>query len=144
MTNELLYTTGYKYRLEKDFFWRLPDALTPDSQFETDHIAIYDFGVLHIKAGFAWDGATNAIDTKSVMRGALVHDALYKAIRAGFSEHMDKSKESVRTASDALFREICLLDGMCKIRAAYMFDAVRIFGAKAAEVRKVSRLSFDR
>lgn len=142
MTNELLYTTGYKYRLEQDFFWLMPDSLTPEKTFESDHITIFDFSVLQIKAGFAWDGATNAIDTKSVMRGALIHDALYKAIRSGFAEHLGRDKEIIRKEADKIFRDICLLDGMSKIRAAYMFDAVRIFGAKAAEPRKVFRLQF--
>ena len=142
MTNELLYTTGYKYRLEQDFFWLLPDSLTPEKPFEIDHISIFDFGVMQIKRGFAWDGATNAIDTKSVMRGALVHDALYKSIRCGFAAHLGESVEKVRAMADGVFREICLLDRMSKIRAAYMFDAIRIFGAKAAEPRKVFRLQF--
>ena len=61
------------------------------------------------------------------MRGSLVHDALYQLIRE------KKIKEDQRKRADEILREICLEDGMSKIRAWWVFWGVYLFGSGAAK-----------
>jgi len=78
---------------------------------------------LTIHEGYAWDGASGpTIDTKSFMRGSLVHDALYQLIST-----KKLGKEHRRDADKVLYR-ICREDGMSWFRAKYVYYAVRKFG----------------
>jgi hypothetical protein len=77
---------------------------------------------LCILAGYRWDGATYAWDTKETMRASLVHDALYQAIR------MRALPLVYRAKADELFLHILQADGVSYIRAVYMYAAVRLCG----------------
>jgi hypothetical protein len=137
VTNEIRFTTGYKYVLQSIFIMALPDGFQTAHGFDSQHVKITKDGLLVILAGFAWDGATNAIDTKSVMRSALVHDALYYALRQGFK------LERGRELADKLFREMSIADRMSKARAWWQFVAVRKFGAASASMpRRVEVLTY--
>ena len=81
-------------------------------------------GLLIISAGYAWDGPSGiTIDTKSFMRGSLFHDAVYQLLREGKLIIPDGRK-----LADKLLRAICIEDGMWKIRAWWVYRAVRMFG----------------
>ena len=80
-------------------------------------------GVLTIKRNYAWDGASGPVfDTRRIMRGSLVHDALYQLMR---EEHLP---QKVRDNADWLLREICIEDGMPKFNADLVYLAVDLFG----------------
>jgi hypothetical protein len=84
-------------------------------------------GLLTLRKGYAWDGPSGpTIDTPSFMRGSLVHDALYQLMREELipPEH--------REYADTLLREICLEDGMSRIRAWWVYQGVRLGGASSA------------
>jgi hypothetical protein len=84
-------------------------------------------GFLHIKAGYCWDGPSGpTIDTENFMRGSLIHDALYQLMREG------KISLSYRRRADELLREICLKDGMSRLRAWWVYWGVRLFARFAA------------
>lgn len=78
---------------------------------------------LVINRGYAWDGASGAFDTKSIMDASLIHDALYQLIREGKLD-----KYIYRKVADRVLYHRCRLDGMGWIRAQYVYLAVRIFG----------------
>ena len=61
------------------------------------------------------------------MRGSLVHDALYQLMRQG---HLDP--EEHREIADEELRRICQEDGMSAIRAWWVYQGVRLGGAKSA------------
>ena len=85
-------------------------------------------GELRIFAGYVWDGPSGpTIDTPDFMRASLVHDALYQLIRLGFVD------DDQRICADKLMRKQCLKDGMSRIRAWWVYWAVRRFGSKAAK-----------
>jgi hypothetical protein len=91
-------------------------------------LEISETGVLTIHPGYAWDGASSvAIDTRNFMRGSLVHDALYQLMREG------KIAQDQRKRADQILRAICLQDGMSKIRAWWVYRAVRIGAVKSAK-----------
>lgn len=127
---KIYYKKGYKYKLEEDFKIQL--GFKPQLTIFIEHpFMIFEDGFLTIKKGYSWDGASCAIDTKTFMRGALVHDVLYQLIREGFLLKED------RKACDKELIRICSLDGMCGLRRAYVYRAVRIFGKWAVKPRKV-------
>ncbi len=91
-----------------------------DSGIETDFIDLSAEGLLTIKKGYAWDGPSGpTIDTKSFMRGSLVHDALYQLMR---NEYLPAA---CREDADQELHRICREDGMCRFRAWYVLLGVR-------------------
>lgn len=93
-------------------------------------------GVLDIADGYAWDGPSGiTIDTKSFMRGSLIHDALYQLLREtglglGHNRH-----DIRRHQADLVLRDICLEDGMWVWRAKWVYRGVRLGGGPSAETK---------
>ena len=86
---------------------------------------------LIIKKGYTWDGPSGpTIDTDTFMRGSLVHDALYQLIREGYLP------QGVKSWADRRLRKICLEDGMSRIRAAYVYRSVELFGHSSCNPEK--------
>jgi len=130
--NQITYKKidGYKFQL-KEIYHILTkikleeDISTPD---KFPFIRLGKRGLLSIYNGYAWDGASGpAINNKTIIRGSLVHDALYQLIRSG------KLNKSHRKYADEIFRDICLEDGMSKIRAYWVYWAVRLFAGFAVK-----------
>ncbi len=117
----------YKYQLMRDYTIDVEiDDLGED--VDTNFIALTTAGVLTVKNRYAWDGPSGpTIDTRSFMRGSLVHDALYQLMRG---KYLDYKKH--RKYADELLKNICLKDGMLKFRAWYVYKIVRMFGEKNA------------
>jgi hypothetical protein len=114
---------GWKYMLTEEF----SVFVGLSKELHTDYIILSD-GILIIRKGYSWDGASGGCwDTKTVMRGSLVHDALYQLLRLGLLQ------PGYRKIADRLLRMICLEDGMNRFRAAYIYWAVRIFAGYAAK-----------
>ena len=121
----------YKYELLEDAIFVTPIRTESGSYVERDEssrwLVLRPEGELLILEGYAWDGASGpAMDTKSIMRGALVHDGLYQLMREG------GLPLSYRKTADKLLRKMCREDGMMRIRAWWVYLAVRIFGKEAA------------
>jgi hypothetical protein len=110
----------YKYRLLEDEKTVLSHAFG-DYDINVDFMTL-SAGVLILKKGYAWDGASGpAFDTKTIMRGSLVHDALCQLIWLG------ELPESRQIDADKELRKICLEDGMSKLRAWWVYTAVRLY-----------------
>lgn len=125
MTVKIRYRKGYKYQLVEDYFHQTGiTGYTVHDEF----IQLTTTGMLSISAGYAWDGPSGpAIDTKSFLRGSLVHDALYQLIRD------QKINESHRLDADHILYDTCRADGMNMVRAYMVKKAVNWFGGSAAE-----------
>jgi hypothetical protein len=116
----------YKYQLMQDYTINID--IQPDKIIDTNFIALTTAGALTIKNRYAWDGPSGpTIDTKSFMRGSLVHDALYQLMREKYLDY-----KIHRKYADDLLKKICLDDGMCRLRAWYVYQAVRLFAEKNA------------
>ncbi|HHX8347133.1 TPA: DUF1353 domain-containing protein [Vibrio diabolicus] len=112
----------YKYTLhsEEKIETRISVSQVCDSPF----LSLSKQGVLTIKKGYAWDGASGpALDTKNIMKASLVHDALYQLMRE------EVLPQSTRKHADMLLREICLEKGMSSFRATYIYYGVRVVGS---------------
>lgn len=124
------YKSGYKYQLYDDYEVCIPEL--SGEYLSTNYIGIHLDGRFVVAKGYAWDGPSGiAIDTKNFMRGSLVHDALYQLIREGGLPQT----EAMRELADKILRHICLEDGMSRIRAWWIYRAVRMFGGWAASPR---------
>lgn len=119
--DNIYYKSGYKYQLAHSYW--IDTHIFPNKDFNHDFLIIEKDGHLQILEGYAWDGPSGpTIDTKTFMRGSLVHDALYQLMALGV---IDKS---MRFAADALLKKICLEDDMNPFRAWYVEKAVNVFG----------------
>lgn len=120
------YKKGYKYKLAEDF--KIKIMYNPRIEIDLFLIKLDLEGNLFIKKGYAWDGPSGpTIDTKTFMRGSLVHDVLYQLMRMKLIplEH--------RILADKELKDICRKDGMNYFRVWYVFKGVRMFGEKSAE-----------
>lgn len=109
----------WKYKLENNV--SVATSIVIDKTHIGEYIEIGVFGAMLIKAGYCWDGASSiAKDTKTIMRGSLIHDALYQLMREGVLP------QSARKRADEIMREICLEDGMSRFRAWYVYTALRL------------------
>lgn len=123
------YTKSAKYK-----YLAVQDVSTitnikPAQAVDTPYISLSKNGLLTVKAGYAWDGATGAIDTETFMRGSLVHDALYQLIYEGYLTWSDRKE------ADKTLYKVCREDGMSRFRAQYVYLAVRMFGKIAMKLR---------
>jgi hypothetical protein len=130
MPEKIAYRKGYRYQLAWDYELQL-EYEGVGNMVEGGAMAwtwLATDGKLLITAGYAWDGASGpAMDTPTIMRAALVHDALYQLIRLGsLDKHIWKPR------ADKELRRICREDGMSRFRSWYVYQAVRLGGGKAA------------
>ena len=120
----------WKYQLLKDEVTDLGKWIG-DRNARIPHVMELEAGVLHIRAGYCWDGMSGgAFDTKTAMRGSLVHDALYQLLREG------RLDPAYRLGADRALRGICIEDGMWRIRANFDYRILRRFGWRAARPTK--------
>ena len=114
----------YKFKVEENFSIELP-IKTPD--FEHPYASSKD-GILSIKRGYAWDGASGPIiNTRDTLVASLVHDVLYQAMRL----NLIKSSKENRKIADKNFFEILKMNGVNSIRRKVWYFAVRLFGKKS-------------
>lgn len=114
-----------KYRLAKEY--DVATGIKVPSLIRTDYLLLQPTGRMVIMKGYSWDGPSGpTIDTKSFMRGALVHDAFYQLMRLGVVG------QSRREEIDQLLRQMCWEDGMSWFRAWYVYHSVRKFAGKYA------------
>lgn len=124
------YKAGYKYQLAENY--RVQVGITGHT-ISQGPIKLTTQGHLTIKKGYAWDGPSGpAIDSKNFMRGSLVHDVLYQLMRHG---RLDAERH--RDSADRLLQQMCVEDGMWKVRAWWVYRAVKTFAARAADKENI-------
>ena len=129
---QIHYRKGYKYQLARDY---VDNIQIFGTSIATDWISLSKTGRLVILKGYAWDGPSGpAIDSKSFMRGSLIHDALYQLMR------MDLLAQGHRLAADIILRDACKEDGMWKMRAKWVYRGVRVGAASAALPSNVKKV----
>jgi len=119
---------SYKYQLLRDYVHS--DCSIYGYTFKSPFIEMTNRGELKVSAGYAWDGLSGGIDTRTSMRGSLVHDALYQCLR------MKMLPQECRAFADREFLRVCIEDGMRKLRAQWMYYVVRCCGWQAAAPKK--------
>lgn len=116
----------YKYTLFADY-QHLTDLRFGQAVAIPPVITLEANGLLRIRKGYAWDGPSGpTIDTPNFMRGSLVHDVLYQLMRE------ELIAQDHRQYADELLRQICIEDGMSRLRAWGVYQGVRLGGAASA------------
>jgi len=128
MVKCIVYKGGYNYQLKKSYVVHIPISLS--IPIHTDFICLEASGKLTIKESYAWDGATWVPDIPSIMRGSLVHDALYQLMRRP-KDGLDNDVH--RKAADRILQDICKEDGMWVIAAWLVYFVVHFFAVRAAD-----------
>jgi len=124
---EIWQQEGYKYRVKDKFVYKTGIR---GYTIITHYITLDVDGLLTIDGGYSWDGASGpALDTITIIRGSLVHDALYQLIAEGLLPF------SLRKEIDNVLIRICKEDGMWVGRRWWVLLAVNTFGARALEGR---------
>ena len=117
---------GRKYQLAEGYAVKI--GVLQALRIGHGYFSLDPTGWLMVRRGYAWDGPSGpACDTPSAMRGSLVHDVLYQALRLGLLA------SAWREVADREYRRLCLEDGMWRLRAAYHFAALRWFGRPSTE-----------
>ena len=118
MNPTLKYQKGYKYQVYEDY--SIQTTVKPKEIVFSDFIVLEENGMIHIKKGYAWDGASGpAIDTKNFRIGSLIHDALYQL--------MDEKQLNPKIYKELADKELVRLtrnDKMSKFRCWWVFEAV--------------------
>jgi hypothetical protein len=121
---------SYKYQLMEEH--QVGIDIKPEKDLVFKYMSLTTDGLLTIREGYAWDGPSGpTIDTPNFMRGSLVHDVLYQLMRLSALDY-----KIYRKRADEILREMCREDGMSAFRAWYVYQAVQLFGVKAAAPRK--------
>lgn len=116
----------YKFKVEENFSIELPFKI-PD--FVHPYASLKD-GILSVKRGYAWDGASGpVINTRDTLVASLVHDVLYQAMRL----NLIKSSEENKKIADKNFFEILKMNGVNSIRSKVWYLAVKLFGKKSTK-----------
>ena len=127
------YKSGYKYQLVS--MCRVKTSIRPDGDVKSKYLSLDLLGNLVIEGGYCWDGPSGpTIDTKTFMRGSLVHDALYQLMRE------DKLSQIWRKEIDKELRRLCREDGMNKMRAWWVYKGVRFGGLKSASAENRKKI----
>jgi len=97
-------------------------------------------GVLTVKNGFVFGASGLTIDSPNTREGSCVHDALYHISQlGGFKLTYDghtPNDELIRKEADKLIRDICIKNGMSKLRAYTWYSVLRIAGSKAWKTKQ--------
>jgi hypothetical protein len=121
----------YKYTLFRDVTFETDIEVFSPGMWGL--LGIDEDGVLTIKQGYTWDGPSGpTIDSHTFMRGSLIHDALYQLMRE------QKVAQDQRKRADEILREVCIEDGMARVRAWWVYRAVRIGAAQSAKPNLLS------
>ena len=124
-------------KYSKGYLYQLKDRIVIDTPIRTGNISsiqgfvtLDEHGRLSIERGYAWNGNTLFIDTKTNMLSSLVHDALYQLIQEGELNFKYKS-----TADDML-KILMIQNGAWIATANLFYYAVAIFGGNFAKKLK--------
>ena len=123
---QIKYRAGYKYQLAENHHTLV--NIFPAETIKSEFITLDVTGKLTIKAGYAWDGPSGpTLDSRSSMRGSLVHDAIYQLLR-------EKKLPAFyrKEADEELYRRL-REDGMWGWRAWLWRREVNKFAGAAAD-----------
>ncbi len=128
------YKGNYKYLL-KSMAKYMTNIV--DVEMSLPFYELLSDGLLIIKPGYAWDGPSGpTFDTKSFMRGSLIHDVLYQILRNPDLQITNNKHIILRHQADLILHDICVEDGMWKWRAKWVLRGVRAGGGPSAAMKK--------
>ena len=128
---EIKYISGGKHQLVEDVSFKT--EIHPQDDIITRFVELKTNGLLTLKEGFFWDGASGPtpIDPPSSRRAAAIHDGLYRLAQKNLI-----GGETNRRKTDRIFHDYLIHDGMWNWRATIWTRMVRRFAKKSYTRRK--------
>ncbi len=126
------YKSGYKYQLVEDY--TIQTKIIPSKNIKTDYLELSKDGLLVIKKGYCWDGASGYPDLKTIIRGSLIHDSFFQLLRFNLIEKRYKKE------ADNLLYKCCLKDGMYKWNAKLVLWGVQKFGKRSTLAKNKKKI----
>ena len=121
---------SYKYRLFGDAEAYL--GFAPPNDIITEYVEFYTTGLMRLKDGYCSDGCSGpTIDDGTNMQGGFFHDGGYQLMRLGLLD-----RETYKPLFDWMLQQICLVDGMNRLRAEIYYDGVAICGDQYAKPQR--------
>ena len=115
------YASGYKYQMLENAV--ADSGVRPCALIDHEYFSISVDGVILVKKGYAWDGASSvAIDTPGTIYASVFHDAGYQAIRLGLLDPV------WREDLDRMYERLCREGGVPWFRAKYHYLGLRLGG----------------
>lgn len=134
-TKQIRYHSGYKHQNAEDAYFETGIHVGHVVGTEDGYVILWPMGRILVKKGFSWDGASGPMpDKNTIMRGSMVHDALYRLLRER------GIPQKARLLADQLLRRLCLEDGMPVAEAESIYLIVRKRAASAARPTALSEL----
>ena len=113
-----------------DFAVTIRTIVYPPETVKTRLLTLTTHGDLTIGQGWQFDGATWIPDrTKTVMRAAMCHDAIYELIRQG------RLEKAMQGQADSCFLCMCMEDGIPRWRANFYYFVLSKIGHLALTPR---------
>jgi len=113
------YKSGYKFQLADDM---TIETGIKGHTVVTDYLILTIHGLLCIKKGYAWDGATAFPDFRWIIRGSAIHDAGFQLVRLG---HLDRRHI---VTFNRLLEKCCKEDRAPWGMPAIVYQGVKRFG----------------
>lgn len=127
------YKRGYKYQLvAPETFYT---SVFPPMDIEDDYCRLTHNGLLTLFAGYCWDGASGAVDTKTNIRASACHDALCQLVQNG------KLDASWKDQADKEYYKLCLRDGMNPVRAMTHWWAIKFHDWTKTPVKPILEIA---
>jgi len=127
------YRAGYKYQLAETYQVFTP--IKPTLPIASEFISFDNNGLLAIRHGYAWDGASGPTwDTDNTITPSLVHDAFYQLLRLAYLPSWYRSQ--IDDYLDKMLEE----RGMWKLRRWYWMKGVSWFASGAADPENVKEV----
>lgn len=131
-------TIKLTYRELDDYKYQATEDLEIQTEIKgvsavTEYIHLSPNGLLRTKAYYAWNGSNWSSD-KHAMIASLVHDALCQLMRLDLL-----SRTVFRKPADALYRDICIAEGIKKWKANFRYRMLQWFGKSATYPEKKPR-----
>lgn len=136
----------YLYKISKTFSIEVPfeSGLLPGQVVANEFIRLEcidaETVLITAKAGYAWDGASGAVNTESWIIASLIHDILYQLMR---EQLLGRSLRKQADLAMYYFLKKSMIRGNYfsrrwgAARAKLSYETVRKFGAKHTKPRKV-------
>lgn len=117
----IFYADGYKYQMRKNAV--AESRVCPGKLINHEYFAISLDGVILVRRGYAWDGASGpAVDDPGTLLPSVFHDVLYQAIRLKLLD------PGWREEADQTYKTLCIECGVNPARAKAHYVALRGFG----------------
>jgi hypothetical protein len=125
----------YKHQLDHDEVFQT--AFRPKVAIHTRYISMTTGGLMTIRMGYAWDGASGPVfDTKKNHHAGLCHDAIYQLMRMGMLD-----MEMWRDA-DKEFTKLCSIYGTGRIVVAMYSAGLRLANGKYANPKERKKVLY--